>query len=146
MNPFAGKRGEVWLVYDGECPICKMYCTRVRIQKTVGQLHLVDARQSSAIMDEITDAGLDIDQGMVVKFNDVMYYGDKAMHVITLLSTRSSLFNTICYYLFSSQTGSKIFYPIGKAFRNLILKLLGIQYINNLQNTRTTSSSRKEGK
>ena len=133
MNPFAGKRGEVWLVYDGECPICKMYCTRVRVQEAVGKLHLIDARQPSAIMEEITRAGLDIDQGMVVKFDNVMYYGADAMWVMTILSTRSSLFNRICYYFFSSKLGAKIFYPIGKALRNIVLKLLGIRYIENLK-------------
>ena len=35
---------DVWLVYDGECPICHACCIRARIQESVGRLHLVDAR------------------------------------------------------------------------------------------------------
>lgn len=125
--------GDVWLVYDGECPVCKTYVKYIRIKEAVGRLHLVDARVPSGIMSEITAAGLDIDQGMVVKFKDVIYYGSDAINMLTLLSTPSGLFNRINYYVFSTKLGSKIFYPIGKAFRNMVLKLFGIKYIENLK-------------
>lgn len=66
---------DIWIVYDGEFPVCKTYCKYIRIREAGERLHLVDARQPSEIMDEITAAGLDIDQGMVVKFNDVSITG-----------------------------------------------------------------------
>jgi predicted DCC family thiol-disulfide oxidoreductase YuxK len=124
---------EIWLVYDGECPVCNTYCQYIRIKEAVGTLHLVDARKPSAIMDEITAAGLDIDQGMVVKFKNVIYYGADAIHMLTLLSTPSGVFNRINYVIFSTKIGANLFYPLGKAFRNLVLKVLGIQYIENLK-------------
>lgn len=132
MSESVGK-GDVWLVYDGECPVCNAYCQYARIRDTVGELHLVDARQPSALMDEVTAAGLDIDQGMVVKFENVMYYGPEAIRMLTLLGTRSGLFNRINYALFGSARRAGIFYPAGKAVRNLILKLMGIRYIDNLK-------------
>lgn len=103
------------------------------MREAVGNLQLVDARQPSAMMDEITAAGLDIDQGMVLKFKDTIYYGPDAIHILTLLSTPSGFFNRINYYFFSTKLGAKIFYPLGKAFRNVLLKLLGIRYIGNLK-------------
>jgi len=124
---------DVWLVYDGECPVCKTYCKYIRIKEAVGKLHLIDARIPSPIMDEITAAGLDIDQGMVVKFKNIIYYGPDAINILTLLSTPSGFFNRINYYIFSTKVGAKIFYPIGKAFRILILKILGVKYIENLK-------------
>ena len=127
-------KGDVWLVYDGECPVCNTYCMHARVRDAVGRLHLVDARQPSALMDEITAAGLDIDQGMVVKFKDVMYYGPEAIRMLTLLSTSSGFFNRMNYYFFGSTRRAKVFYPLGKAFRNLVLKVLGIRYIENLKN------------
>ena len=126
-------KNEIWLVYDGECPVCNTYCQYIRIKEAVGTLHLVDARKPSAIMDEITAAGLDIDQGMVVKFKNVIYYGADAIHMLTLLSTPSGVFNRINYVIFSTKIGANLFYPLGKAFRNLVLKVLGIQYIENLK-------------
>jgi predicted DCC family thiol-disulfide oxidoreductase YuxK len=123
----------VWLVYDGECPVCRTYCHYIRIRQATGQLHLVDARQPGALMDEITAAGLDIDQGMVLKMSGQLYYGADAMHMLTLLSTPSGLFNRLNYYLFSTRLGSRMLYPLGKAVRNLVLKVLGISYIENLK-------------
>lgn len=133
MHTAQEARPKAWLVYDGECPVCKTYCKYIRIRDAVGDLQLVDARQPGPLMDEITAAGLDIDQGMVLKFKDVIYYGPDAIHMLTLLSTPSGIFNRINYYVFSTKPGAQIFYPIGKAFRILLLKLLSIHYIENLK-------------
>ena len=62
------KREEILLVYDRECPACNTYCQVVNIRKDVGDLRIVDARENSEVMDEITSQGLDIDQGMVLKW------------------------------------------------------------------------------
>lgn len=124
-----------WLVYDGECPVCTNWCRYARIRDTVGELRLVDARKPGVLMDEITAAGLDIDQGMVLKFKDVMYYGPDAIWMMSLLSTSSGAFNRLNYWFFGSPKRARFFYPIGKAFRNMVLKVMGINYIGNLQKT-----------
>jgi len=132
MKRLMSGKGDVWLVYDGECPVCAAYCNYIRVRQAVGRLHLVDARQSSEIMEEITRAGFDIDQGMVVKFNNVLYYGADAIHVLTCLSTRSGVLNHLNYLFFSTRIVARLFYPAGKVVRNLTLKVLGIQPIDNL--------------
>jgi predicted DCC family thiol-disulfide oxidoreductase YuxK len=142
MKQFEGESGDVWLVYDGQCPLCTSYCHYARIRDAVGRLHLVDARQPGALMDEITAAGLDIDQGMVVKFKDIIYYGPDAIRVLTLLSSGSGLFNRIAYGFFGTPARAGIFYPLGKALRNLVLKLLGIRYIDNLKLSRAQPLTR----
>jgi predicted DCC family thiol-disulfide oxidoreductase YuxK len=122
----------IWLVYDKECPVCDDYCRRVRINESIGELRLIDAREASEIMDEITAAGMDIDQGMVLKVNDVLYYGDDAMHALALMSSRSGFFNRLNYHMFRSKRLAKIFYPVLRTLRNLLLKLLRKTRINNL--------------
>jgi predicted DCC family thiol-disulfide oxidoreductase YuxK len=131
---------DVWLVYDGECPICRTYCVRARIQETVGRLHLVDARQPGPLMDEITAAGLDIDQGMVVKVDGVLYYGPEAMRVLTLMSTRAGWFNRVSRWFFGGAR-SKVSYPVAKAFRNGLLRALGIAWIDNLGKARRDATA-----
>ncbi len=123
---------EILLVYDKECPACNNYCLWVRIRESVGELKLVDAREPSAIMDEITAAGLDIDQGMVLKMGGMIYYGSDAIHALALIASPSSIFNRVNYWIFRSRTLSRIFYPILRLFRNLLLKILGKTKINNL--------------
>ncbi|MFZ6690153.1 DCC1-like thiol-disulfide oxidoreductase family protein [Undibacterium sp. SXout20W] len=127
---------DVWLVYDGECPVCNIYCKYIRIRDAVGALRLVDARHPSNLLDEITKAGLDIDKGMVLKFKGAIYYGSDAIHMLTLLSSPSGVFNRINFSVFSTSFGARIFYPICKVFRNVLLKLLGIKYIGNLKQVR----------
>lgn len=124
---------EILLVYDKECPLCDAYCRLVRIRESVGDLKIVDARDDSEILREITDNGLDIDQGMVLKMGDRLYYGADAIHMLALISQRSGVFNRLNHWLFSSQRLSRVLYPVFRFFRNLLLKILGKTRINNLE-------------
>jgi hypothetical protein len=54
------------------------------------------------------------------------------MQMLTLLSTRAGWFNRLCFVFFGSRWGARVFYPLGKAVRNVVLKVLGIAYIDNL--------------
>lgn len=124
---------EFLLVYDKHCPLCRAYCRMLRIRESVGQLRMVDAREHTAIRDEITARGLDIDQGMVLKMGDNLYYGADAIHALALISSRSGLFNRLNYQVFKSPILSRWLYPVLRAGRNLLLKLLGKNKINNLE-------------
>ncbi len=123
---------EIILVYDKQCPACHYYCQLVRIRESVGQLRLVDAREPGAIIREITSAGLDIDQGMVLKMGNALYYGSDAIHMLSLIGSPSGFFNRINYWMFRSRLLAKILYPVLRFFRNLLLKMLGKTKINNL--------------
>ena len=123
---------EILLVYDKECPACNHYCQLLRIRESVGELKLVDAREPSEILDEITASGLDIDQGMVLKMGDALYYGSNAIHMLSLIGSSSGVFNKINYWAFRSKVVSKALYPVLRMFRNFLLKLLGRRKINNL--------------
>jgi predicted DCC family thiol-disulfide oxidoreductase YuxK len=123
---------EVLVVYDKQCPVCDYYCNMVRIKQSVGRLVLVDARDSNPIMAEITARGLDIDQGMVVKVGTELYYGADAIHALALMGTNKGFFNRLAYWSFRSRGVSNILYPVLRACRNLLLKVLGKTKINNL--------------
>lgn len=124
---------EILLIYDRECPACNFYCQIIQIRNTVGELKIIDARETSDIMDEITIQGLDIDQGMVLKMGSELYYGSDAIHALALISSRSGLFNRLNYWMFKSTTLSKVIYPLLRFCRNLLLKVLGKSKINNLK-------------
>lgn len=123
---------EILLVYDGECPLCNAYCKATRIRESVGRLTLVDARLPSDIKDELTRKGLDIDQGMAIKIGDELYYGSDAICALSLLSSRSGIFNRFNYWLFRSNTRAGVLYPVLREGRNLLLKVLRRTKINNL--------------
>lgn len=123
---------EILLVYDKQCPLCDAYCRLVRIRRDVGQLTIVDARENSEILREITDNRLDIDQGMVLKMGEQLYYGSDAIHALALISSRSGFFNRFNYWVFRSRRLSGYLYPVFRFFRNLLLRVLGKTKINNL--------------
>ena len=123
---------EILIVYDKQCPACEYYCNLVQIRESVGRIVLVDARDGGPVMDEITAAGLDIDQGMVVKVGGELYYGLDAIHVLALMGTNKGFFNRLAYFCFRSKAASRVLYPALKACRNLLLKLLSKSKINNL--------------
>ena len=125
-------REEILLVYDKECPACNNYCQVIRIREDIGDLKIVDARVHSEVLDEITEMGLDIDQGMVLKMGRQIYYGSDAIHTLALISSRSDIFNRVNYWIFKSKSLSFIFYPVLRSCRNLLLKILGKTKINNL--------------
>ena len=125
---------EILLVYDKECPACDNYCQVVRIRESVGKLVIVNARDSHAVNDEITNIGLDIDQGMVLKMGGQIYYGPDAINALALISSRSGIFNKLNYWMFKSKNLSWLLYPVLKFFRNILLKILRVKKINNLGN------------
>jgi predicted DCC family thiol-disulfide oxidoreductase YuxK len=122
----------ILLVYDKQCPACDYYCNLARIREAAGELVLVDARDGGPVMDEITAAGLDIDQGMVLKVGDALYYGADAIHMLALMGTNSGLFNRVTHWSFRNRHVARLLYPLLRACRNLLLKFLGRMKINNL--------------
>ena len=133
MSPDSlGRAREILLVYDEECPLCNAYCRLVRIRATVGELRLVNARDGGDVMRQITREGLDIDQGMVLKVDDVLYYGADAICALSLLSSGSGVFNRLNHWIFRSSARSALLYPVLRSGRNLLLKVLGRTKINNL--------------
>lgn len=130
MGQFMNKE-EILLIYDKDCPACDNYCQVVRIQESIGELKIINARENSEVLKEISQLGLDIDQGMVLKMGGVIYYGADAIHALALISSRSGVFNKLNYWLFKSRRVSAVLYPVLRFLRNLLLKVLGKTKINN---------------
>jgi hypothetical protein len=91
---------------------------------------MVDARSGDPVVDEIRAAGLDLDRGMVLKLDGKLYFGDRCMHMLALMSTPSDLFNRIMKRVFSSPGLARRIYPALVAGRNAALRLLGRRRIN----------------
>jgi predicted DCC family thiol-disulfide oxidoreductase YuxK len=122
---------DVWLVYDGDCPICRPSANALKIREAVGKLHLINAREPHPILEEIQQAGLDLDEGMVVKFKNTLYHGADAQHILAMIGTNHGWINRINVLLFRSACLAKIFYPIMRTARNALLHYKGIPKINH---------------
>lgn len=130
--------GDVWYVYDGECPLCRTAAQALRIRQAVGQLHLIDARTQAdhPVMQEINARKLDIDKGTVIKFGGNFYHGGDTLIVMALLGSRSGWFNRMNAMLFRSPAFARFCYPVIRSGRNFLLRLKGVGQIRNLENSR----------
>ncbi len=114
-----------WLVYDGECPFCSAYIRFLRFRESAGAVELIDARSGGPLVDEIVAAGLDLDEGMVLKMAGRFYHGDDCIHALALMSGDSTLFNRVNAWVFKSPDRARLLYPMLRAGRNAVLRLLG---------------------
>ncbi len=124
-RPHTSDESGITIAYDGECPFCSAYVRMVRLRESVGPVTLIDARMSPDVVAEMNAAELDLDDGMVVKMGGRLYHGDECVHLLALLSTQSGLFNRANAWIFRSKRISRILYPVLRAGRNLVLRLLG---------------------
>jgi predicted DCC family thiol-disulfide oxidoreductase YuxK len=114
-----------WIVYDGQCPFCSRYVQLLRLRESLGAVRLIDAREGGPIVEELQRARVDLDEGMVLKLDDRLYHGHDCIHVLALLSTPSGLFNRINAAVFRSPLAARMLYPVLRAGRNAVLRLLG---------------------
>jgi len=129
----SGGAREIWIVYDGLCPFCSRYVMLYRIRQLVQQVHLIDARDSNhPLVKELSDMGLDLNEGMAVKWDGKLYYGAECMHLLALLGSESSGFNRLNRWLFSRRRLARGLYPILVRGRKLTLRILGRPAIENL--------------
>lgn len=113
------------IIYDGDCPFCSRYVKLVRLREALGQVDLVNAREGGPLVDEVQRAGLDLDEGMVLKLGDRFYHGADCIHMLAVLGTSSGLFNRVTGTLFRSPVVARSLYPLLRAGRNATLALLG---------------------
>ena len=68
----------------------------------------------------------------VLKRNGRIYHGADAIHALAAISCPHGIFNRQNRWLFRSHNVAARLYPVLRACRNLLLKLLGRHRINNL--------------
>ena len=114
------------IIYDGQCPFCSYYAQLVRLKKSVGDIELISAREfDKKTLDEYESQGYNIDEGMLVEYQDRLYYGSDALHIISILSNQSGFFNSIVSKIFKYKNFSAIIYPFLKFGRAITLRFLG---------------------
>jgi predicted DCC family thiol-disulfide oxidoreductase YuxK len=123
------KPEKIELVYDSKCLVCRGYCENIPLPD---DMVLVDARNESETMREITRHGLDIDKGMVLKAGGQLFYASDAVHELAHRLPRRGLWPVITDIFFRSRLAAHIFYPPARMSRDLLLWILRIPKIDNL--------------
>ena len=122
----APRAAMAWLVYDGQCPLCRRYATAVDVRRLGRDLVLVDARAGGPLVEEVKALPHDLNEGMVLKVGGRFYRGADALNVVALLASRRRAFGLVNGALFRSPTIARIAYPLLKLGRRLLLKAKGV--------------------
>jgi predicted DCC family thiol-disulfide oxidoreductase YuxK len=115
----------IWIVYDGMCPFCTSYVMRYRIGQLADEIHMIDARSGHPLVQEVKAGGLDLEDGMAVKWNGRCYHGADALHLLAILGSARGLFNRLNRQVLSRPKLAHFLYPHLVTGRRLTLKMLG---------------------
>ena len=129
---------KAWLIYDGECPLCRRYALHLDVQRTLGELVLVNAREGGPLVEEARALPCDLNEGMVLKMRGRFFCGAEALHALALLADSRKPFGALNRLLFRSRTASRLAYPVLKLGRRALLKIKGAPMIDSAAKGRRT--------
>jgi predicted DCC family thiol-disulfide oxidoreductase YuxK len=120
-RPASERDNEIYLIYDDDCLLCRQSAKALRLKKAVGQLATINARTDHPLVKEVMKKGYDLNEGIIIKYNDRFYYGTDAIHMLALLSSPVGIFNRLNAFLFKHKLSAKLLYPFFKIIRRLLL-------------------------
>jgi|TARA_B110000285_G_scaffold4685_1_gene4999 predicted DCC family thiol-disulfide oxidoreductase YuxK len=123
------KQIDNWIIYDGECPFCSRYVKLMRLEETIGDIRLIDARKNPPELNLLKEKNLDINRGMAIFLNEQLYFGADCINRLALLSSPIGLVNKLNYYIFNTPLISRMLYPVLRIGRNIVIHLLGKGFI-----------------
>ena len=117
---------ELALIYDEQCPVCSAYSAAVEVDAHhASTVRRINARSDDPLVQKAREAGLDLDDGMVVIHNGKLYHGAEALNLMARFAPNKGLGNRLNRLLFSDEKISHLSYPVLRAGRNSLLRLLG---------------------
>ena len=124
---------ELALIYDQECPVCTAYSCSVGVDESeAAGVNRINARDAdNALVRQAKEAGLDLDDGMVVIHQGKLYHGADALNIMARVAPNRGIGNRLNKLLFGNRTIARISYPLLRAGRNTLLKLLGRKKIKD---------------
>ena len=122
------------IIYDAECPVCTAYSCSVEIAPdSAPDVRRINARDGDdALVRQAKEAGLDLDEGMVVAHKGQLYHGADALNIMARLAPKRGLGNRLHRLAFGSRSFSRLVYPLLRAGRNTLLKILGRTKIRDI--------------
>jgi predicted DCC family thiol-disulfide oxidoreductase YuxK len=118
------------IIYDGECPFCSRFVELYRIRKNVGVVRLTNVRERPDLIAAFNRTGIDIDNGMIVKWDGRDFYGASAVSLLSMLAAEDGLWSKVNALLFKNPQRARRVYPFLVFGRKVALKLMGRKLIN----------------
>lgn len=115
-----------YLLYDGECPACRSYVAFSRLRTLYPDIQVLDARHEPALVAELRGKGYEINEGMVLKLGESLFFGPAATRMISELGQVSpSRTRRIGLFAIGGAPWAGRLYPWLNRTRQLLLRMLG---------------------
>ena len=121
---------KVSIVYDHECPVCRRVVQASRLRGRSDELELIDARTD--LVDDVQGndlSALDFNDGFAVIVDGKVHHGADGAHALAMLTQPSGLLFGVFRWVSRTERRSRVFYPILKAGRRVLLWLLRVPRI-----------------
>lgn len=115
---------KIKLYYDKECPFCNEYSKYVELRK-VYDIEIINAREALDKVKDYKDKGFDINNGMIIEFEDNIFQGSDAIKIIDKYIIKKGIIDRFLSVFIHFPGFKSIIYPIVKIIRLIVLKLLG---------------------
>ena len=112
-----------YLIYDGDCLLCQHIAKATRLRKSVQQFELINAREHHPLVTTAKERGYNLNQGIVIFYQNHVWGGAKALHRLACLITPINTFNRVSVCLFRHAWVSYCAYPFLLYLRRILLWL-----------------------
>lgn len=80
-------------------------------------------------MGDVLARGYDLNEGIIVQYNEQIYHGVDAMHFLALMSSQHDFFNQLNAFIFKRKKLAYLLYPLLKSLRQFLLWVRRIDVI-----------------
>ena len=115
---------KIKLYYDKECPFCNEYSKYVELRK-IYDIEIINAREALDKLKDYKYKGFDINNGMIIEFEDNIFQGSDAIEIIDKYIVKKGIIDRFLSVFIHLPGFKSIVYPIVKIIRLIVLKLLG---------------------
>ena len=120
---------QLLLIYDGDCPLCRNFVAAQKLQQQFGELIVLNARglpeQAPLLLAELQHHRLTVNQSMLLRLDGRWLKGPEVLQLLASVN-EPNWRNRLWLYWFQSARRARFSYPLLRAGRNLLLKLLNI--------------------
>ena len=71
-----------YLLYDKDCPFCRNYMKYQEMKDNFSDIKILNARDNMELVKELKMLNYNIDDGMILKLDDKIYFGDEVINFL----------------------------------------------------------------
>ena len=114
-----------FVLYDGDCPVCTAYMAVAQLKRLRPDFQILDARKEPRLVARLRREGHEVNDSMLVRLGSDIYEGAAATRLIAALGSRNPWGRRLALFLVSGGPFGATIYPLQRACRNLLLRVLG---------------------